>query len=137
MREWLLRMSVACSLALAAGAVTTGCGGSDDDDDDAPPAEEEATMTGTWNASYSTGVDFTLALTQEGDAFSGDYETEGGVQGTVAGTVSGNAVTMTITTEGGVVAEFDGSVNDARTSMGGDFTIVAGGGGNGTWSASK
>ena len=40
-------------------------------------------------------------------------------------------------TEGGVVAEFDGSVNDARTSMGGDFNIVAGGGGSGAWSATK
>ena len=138
--------------------VLVACGGGDDDDDEAaPPAEEaaegeddadaeeadtnevaEATMEGEWAGSYSTGVNFTLDLTQEGDALGGTYLTESGISGTVAGSISGNAVDMTITAGAGpTVAEFDGSVNDARTSMGGGFTIIAGGGGSGTWSATK
>lgn len=139
MKPWLARgfllMALPClPLALVA------CDGDSDNDDD-PPADTnavaEASMTGTWNGDYSTGVSFTFALTQEGDAVSGDYATEGGVEGTVSGTVSGNAVDLTVVTTGGVTAEFDGSVNDERTSMGGDFEIVAGGGGSGTWSATK
>jgi hypothetical protein len=134
--------------------VLVACGGGDDDDDEAPPAAEEAadeaddaedtnevaeaTMAGEWAGSFSTGVNFTLNLTQEDDMLGGTYATDGGVNGTVAGTVTGNAVAMTITAgDTPVVSEFEGTVNDGRTSMGGDFNIVAGGGGNGTWSATK
>lgn len=127
------------------------CSGGDDDDDPAPVEEAEdgeeaadtnevaeATMAGEWSGSYSTGVNFTLNLTQEGDALGGTYATDGGINGTVTGTIADNAVTMTITAGAApVVAEFDGSVNDERTAMGGNFTIVAGGGGSGTWSATK
>jgi len=155
MQRWFARLFLMLALPFVP-LVLVACGGGDDDDDEAaPPAEEaaegeddaeeadtnevaEASMEGEWAGSYSTGVNFTLNLTQEGDALGGTYLTESGISGTVAGSISGNAVDMTITAgPGPTVAEFDGSVNDARTSMGGGFTIIAGGGGSGTWSATK
>jgi len=155
MQRWFARLFLMFALPFVP-LVLVACGGGDDDDDEAaPPAEEaadgegdaeeadtnvvaEATMEGEWAGSFSTGVNFTLDLTQEGDALGGTYLTESGISGTVAGSISGNAVSMTITAgPGPTVAEFTGSVNDARTSMGGGFTIIAGGGGSGTWSATK
>jgi len=156
MQRWFARLFLMLALPFVP-FVLVACGGDDDDDDAPPPAEEaadeaaddaedaedtnevaEVTMAGEWSGSFSTGVNFTLNLTQEEDTLGGTYATDGGVNGTVAGTVTGNAVAMTITAgDTPVVAEFEGSVNDGRTSMGGDFTIIAGGGGSGTWSANK
>ncbi len=132
--------------------VLVACSGGDDDDDPAPAAEastngvdeadgeaEEApapTMTGTWSGTFGTGVAFAMNLTQTGDAITGTYST-GALGGNVAGTISGNALTMTVTIPGGATSEWTGAANDARTSMNGSFTIVAGGGGSGTWSATK
>ncbi len=130
------------------------CGGSDDDDDPAPAAEaastnatdeadgeaeEEApapTMTGVWSGTFGTGVAFAMDLTQTGDAITGTYST-GALGGNVSGSISGNALNMTVTVPGGATSEWTGAANDARTSMNGSFTIVAGGGGSGTWSATK
>lgn len=120
------------------------CGGGGGDDTDEAESDDEAggtnavTMTGTWNGSFSTGVDFVLGLTQDGADLTGSYDTETGANGSLFGTVSGNSVTFTVNTEDPVsTAQFSGSVNDARTAMGGSFTIIAGGGGSGTWSATK
>lgn len=134
------------SLTLVALAgFMVGCGGGgggddakDEDEDDAAGGTNAVTMTGTWNGSFSTGVEFVLGLTQTGDDLTGSYDTETGSNGSLFGTVSGNAVTLTVDTEDPVsTAQFSGSVNDARTAMGGSFTIIAGGGGSGTWSATK
>ncbi len=133
--------------------VLVACGGGDDDDEAAPAAEaastndmdeadgeaEEApapTMTGVWSGTFGTGVAFAMNLTQTGDAITGTYST-GALGGNVAGTISGNALTMTVTVPGGSTSEWTGAANDARTYMNGSFTIVAGGGGSGTWSATK
>lgn len=133
----------------------TACGGGSDDDDPAPaPAAEEAdpadgadaeeadaeepapTMTGNWIGEFGTGVAFSLALVQTDDALTGTYAT-GSFDGTVTGTVSGNDVEMTVVVAGGPTSKFTGTVNEDRTSMNGNFNIIAGGGGNGTWSATK
>lgn len=102
-------------------------------------AEEEAsapTMTGVWSGTFGTGVAFAMDLTQTGDAITGTYST-GALGGNVSGSISGNALNMTVTVPGGATSEWTGAANDTRTSMNGSFTIVAGGGGSGTWSATK
>jgi len=168
MKKFLFPPLMLLCLLLALPAVTGCGGGSDDDDDaEAAEAADDAagddaaadagdgaaddgaaddgddeaatpTMTGLWSGSFNTGVDFTLNLTQTGDALTGDYANENGATGGVAGTITGNEVELTITVVAPpVTSEFDGTVNDARTSMGGTYTIVAGGGGNGTWQVTK
>jgi hypothetical protein len=130
------------------------CGSSDDDDDapapaatnavdeadgDADESNDEApapTMTGKWNGTFDSGVVFTMDLNQSGDVITGTYKT-GAMNGTVSGSIVGNALTMTVSVVGGATAQLTGAPNDARTSMNGNFNIVAGGGGNGTWSATK
>jgi len=98
----------------------------------------EASMTGNWRGSFSTGVDFVMALTQSGEDLTGSYDSSQGGQGTVFGTVSGNSVVMTVDSSGSDLTEqFTGTVNDHRTQMGGSYTIIDGGSGSGTWSASK
>ncbi|HMP75321.1 MAG TPA: hypothetical protein PKE12_03395 [Kiritimatiellia bacterium] len=131
------------SLLSAVLVLSLGCSGSSsdssDDDSDGGGGGGGASISGKWSGSYSTGVEFTLDLTQSGDSFVGSYATGESTLGTVTGTVSTNAMEMTITTTEAppVAAQFTGSINDQRTAMGGTFTIVSGGGGNGTWSASK
>lgn len=142
-RLCLLLMLSMLPLALMA------CGGSDDDDDEPAPAatnavdeadgeaDDEApapTMTGKWNGSFDSGVTFTMDLNQAGDVITGTYKT-GAMNGTVSGSVVGNALNMTISVVGGATAQFTGAANDARTAMNGNFTILTGGGGSGTWSA--
>lgn len=133
----------------------TACGGGGDDDDPAPaPAAEEAdpadgadaeeadaeeaapTMTGNWIGEFGTGVAFSMALVQTGDALTGTYAT-GSFDGTITGSITGNSVEMTVVIASGPTSKYTGAVNDARTSMNGNFTIIAGGGGSGTWSATK
>jgi len=145
LRLILMLLLPAIPLALVA------CGGSSDDDDEAAPAAEtndveeadgeaeEApapTMTGNWVGEFGTGVAFSMSLTQSGDALTGSYKT-GAFDGSVSGSISGNSVSMTVTVPAGPTSEWSGSVNEERTSMSGSFNIVAGGGGSGTWSASK
>ncbi len=123
-----------------------GCGSNSDDtpaaEDEAAAssaaAEEtaEATLTGNWIGEFGTGIAFSMGLTQTGDAVTGTYAT-GAFDGTVSGTITGNAVELTVAIPGGATSIFSGSVNDARTTMSGTFNIVAGGGGSGTWSATK
>lgn len=145
----LLLASLPLSLAACGG------GGGDDDDEAAPAAEEAmgeeegagdeeaeeadasaASMTGNWVGEFGTGVAFSMTLTQTGDGLTGNYKT-GSFDGSVSGSVSGNDVDMTVTIPGGPTSVFTGTVNEQRTSMVGEFTIVAGGGGSGTWSATK
>jgi hypothetical protein len=145
MRLLLMLLLPVLPLALVA------CGGSDDDDDAPAPAstnevdeadgeaDDEApapTMTGVWSGTFGTGVAFAMELNQTGDAITGVYST-GALGGNVTGSISGNALNLTVTIPGGATSEWTGAANDARTSMNGDFTIVAGGGGSGTWSATK
>jgi hypothetical protein len=131
-------------LLSAVAMLTMGCSDSDSDSDSSDGDSDDggtssASISGFWSGSYSTGADFTLDLTQSDDSFVGSYATGASTLGTVSGTINSNAVEMTITTADAapVTAQFEGSINDQRTSMGGTFTIVSGGGGNGTWSASK
>jgi len=116
----------------------TGCGSDSDDDDDAGGDADVPTMTGQWVGSFSTGVGFTMDLSQDGDAITGTYVEDGGSTGSVSGSVSGNEIAMAVSVVlPPAAADFTGSVNDGRTSMGGGFMIVDGGGGSGTWSATK
>lgn len=151
MKTWLQRW-VLMLMVPAISLVLTACGGGSDDDDEAPAPAASSTnttdgagtsapapapsMTGNWVGEFGTGVAFSMALTQTGDAISGDYKT-GAVDGSVSGTLSGNSITMTVTIPAGATSEWSGNVNEARTQMSGSFNIVAGGGGSGTWSATK
>lgn len=115
-----------------------GCGSDSDDDDDAGGAADVPTMTGQWVGSFSTGVGFTMDLSQDGDAITGTYVEDGGSTGSVSGSMSGNEIAMAVSVVfPPAAADFTGSVNDGRTSMGGGFMIIDGGGGSGTWSATK
>ena len=150
MKSMLMRLCLLILLPLLPLPLVA-CGGSDDDDDAPAPTSTNAvdeadgegddeapapTMTGKWNGSFDSGVTFTMDLNQAGDVITGTYKT-GAMSGTVSGSIVGNALNMTISVMGGATAQFTGAANDARTSMNGNFNIVAGGGGNGTWSATK
>lgn len=135
--KWMPVLVLMSALAVFATACSDSSSDSSDGDSD-DGGSSGASISGKWNGSFSTGVEFTLDLTQSDDAFVGSYAT-GDLEtlGTVTGTINSNAVEMTITTDDAVTAQFAGSINDQRNAMGGAFTIVSGGGGNGTWSASK
>jgi hypothetical protein len=77
-----------------------------------------------------------MGISQNGDSLTGTYQGTGGVNGDMTGSINGDAVKMT-TAAGGVTAEWEGHANSARTSISGTFTIVAGGGGGGTWTLNK
>lgn len=155
MTSWLVRLLLMLILPLLPmGLAACGGGGGDDDDEAAPAAEEAvgeeegsgdgaegadasaASMTGNWVGEFGTGAAFSMTLTQTGDGLTGNYKT-GSFDGSVSGSVSGNDVDMTVSIPGGATSVFTGTVNEQRTSMVGEFTIVAGGGGSGTWSATK
>lgn len=130
MREWIKYALVVLMLGcLVACDDDDGGGGGGDGD--------AATVTGTWSGTFSgSGSPFTLSISQSGDAVTGNYS-EGGINGTVSGSVSGNSIQMTITLESGSVGLFSGNLNEDRTSMNGTFSIISGGGGGGSWSATK
>jgi len=135
--------SMIAMLMMTMAVLVTGCdGGGSDDPDPAPPAGDSPapSMTGSWNGTFGTGASFAFSLVQSGDAITGGYTSSGGSPGTFTGSISGNNVSFTTTVPAGggnVTAQWSGTVNAERTSMSGTFTIVAGGGGNGTWSATK
>jgi hypothetical protein len=115
-----------------------GCGSDNDDDDDSGGDADVPTMTGQWIGSYSTGVGFTLDLSQDGDAITGIYVVDGGSTGSVSGSLSGNEIALAVSVVAPpAAADLTGAVNEDRTSMGGSFMIIDGGGGSGTWSATK
>jgi len=128
MKVWLKLVVV---LVLAGFSVSCN-----DDGGDGGGADAALLVNGGWSGTYGSGVAFSMTLMQSGDTVTGSY-LSAGIGGSISGMVNGNYVGMTITLENGVIAEFDGNVNDARTSMSGSFAIIAGGGGNGTWSANR
>ena len=140
---FLRRIVLGLMLAsLPLGLAACGGGGGDDDEEAAPAAEEalgeeaDAGDDAEEAGEFGTGVAFSMTLTQTGDGLTGNYKT-GSFDGSVSGSVSGNDVDMTVSIPGGPTSVFTGTVNEQRTSMVGEFTIVAGGGGSGTWSANK
>lgn len=145
MKKFLMPALLTLSMVLVLPLVTA-CGSDDDKDDDAPPADDAnndeeqpaPTMTGFWTGTFNSGVGLTLDLTETGDMLTGDYANENGATGSASGTIEGNEVSLTVNTVApATTALFQGTVNDARTSMGGNYTIIAGGGGGGTWQVSK
>lgn len=143
------RLRFALILFLAVPAICLmGCGSDDDDDSStstttngAAAADSSApTLTGSWDGEFGTSAEFALSIVQNGDALTGGYTSSAGSPGTLTGNIDGDDVEFTTTvvdTNGNVTAQWNGSANGARDSMSGTFTITAGGGGNGTWSASK
>lgn len=138
---WMRRLSCAIGLAVLAGC---NGGGSDDEpadaaDDgggDAPPASLSGSWLGTVTQGANPPANVSMSITQTGDSLAGTYNGTGGLSGPMTGSVSGTTVNMTTTT-GPVVAQWTGTVNADRTSMSGTFTIVAGGGGSGTWTLNQ
>ena len=142
--RWFSKLAL-YSLCLMLAFGTLGCfssssSSSSEDENGSEGAEApERTMSGNWNGTFATGDAFTLDLNQSGDTFTGTY-TQAANSGNVTGSVSDNSVSMTVTVTAGAVGavgEFSGTVNDERTAMSGSFTVVAGGGGSSTWSASR
>lgn len=100
----------------------TGCGGSDGDDDPAPAAgadgedgedgEDGAVVTntveatdnnvqiaGTWKGTRQNddgSSNFTMTLSQSGDALTGAYADGSGFEGTVTGSIDGDDIDLTI-----------------------------------------
>ncbi|MBP7274908.1 MAG: hypothetical protein KBA51_01750 [Kiritimatiellae bacterium] len=143
---WARMMACAVGLASIAGCDS---GGSDDGGtvDAADTAEDAgggaatpASLDGSWVGTIKQGANpaanVSMSITQTGDSLSGTFNGTGGFSGPMTGTLSGDSVSMTTTT-GPVVAQWNGTANTSRTSMSGNFTIVAGGGGSGTWALSK
>ena len=136
-----------CLVGAAVGFV--GCGGDSSSDDTTTTVTNTVTntveavpgpsATGTWGGQFATSVPFTMVLVQNGDAVTGSYASQG-FPGTVSGTVSGGNISLTVSVDTGgpaVVSQWAGTINDAMNSSSGNFTIIAGGGGNGNWSMSK
>ncbi len=120
-------------------AMMAGCGdGSDGDAGDG--GGTPASLDGSWGGTITQGGNppaaIGMGITQTGDAISGTYNGTGGTTGTMTGSVSGDTVNMT-TTVGAVVAQWTGTLNAEHTAMSGTFTIVAGGGGSGTWTLNQ
>lgn len=140
-----MRLSAAALLLLVCSALAVfslpGCDGDDDDDSTTvvvtnAPAGDGAVATGNWTGKFGTDVAFSMTLVQSGDAITGSYSS-GGFPGTVNGSVSGNDIELTVSVDTGapdpVVSEWDGTIDAERDDASGSFTIVSGGGGNGTW----
>lgn len=143
MKKLLLGLSLACLAAVL--SFSAGCNGGDDSDGGGAVTNvvtnaASATLSGSWIGTITqTGNppgNISMGISQNDDALTGTYQGTGGINGTMAGSITGNAVEMTIVA-GGVTTEWTGAANDARTTMSGTFTIVAGGGGNGTWALTK
>ena len=142
MRTLLPWFGLACLAAALTGL--PGCSGDSDDTStvvtNSVTNAASATLSGSWVGTIAQGGgvpgNISMGISQNGDTLTGTYQGTGGVIGTMAGTVDGNTVTMT-TTAGAVVAEWSGLANSDRDAMSGTFTIIAGGGGNGTWALVK
>ena len=128
----------AIGLALVAG----GCdGGSDSSSSDGggsgvTPTTLDGSWAGTITQSGNPPAGISMTVTQTGDLLAGTYNGTGGSSGAMTGSTSGSTVNMT-TTVGAVVSQWTGTLNADKTSMAGTFTIVAGGGGSGTWTLNQ
>lgn len=131
------------SFVAATFALVTGCNDSNEDADSSDGSSTNtttATLSGAWAGTITQGgnlpANVSMGISQNGDALTGNYQGSGGVNGTITGALSGDAVSIT-TQAGGVTAQWTGTANAGRTSMSGTFSIIAGGGGNGTWSLTR
>jgi hypothetical protein len=133
--------SVLAALALCA-ACNSGCGGGSDTsaspgDVNVTNVTPAATLSGSWNGTFSPGGAFTLHLTQSGDAITGTITIDSATVN-VTGNISGDTVTLT-----GSVGEntytLTGNANSSRNSMTGNYTaaVPVGPPESGTWSANK
>lgn len=143
MKKLLPGMVLACVAAVL--SFSAGCNGGDDSDGggavtNAVTNAASSTLSGSWIGTITqTGNppgNISMGISQNDDALTGTYQGTGGINGTMAGSIVGNTVEMTVVV-GTVTVEWTGAADDARTTMSGTFTIVAGGGGSGTWALIK
>ncbi len=134
MKNWNRSFAIRRTLCALGLTLLAGCGG--DSSDSADPASLGGSWVGTITQNGNPAANIGMIITQTGDALTGTFNGTGGTSGTMTGSISGDRVEMT-TTIGAVVAQWTGTLNDARTSMSGTFTIVAGGGGSGSWTLNQ
>ena len=138
-RSGMIRLTC-CAIGLA--MMAAGCfsssdsSSSDGDGSGTTPASLNGSWAGTITQTGNPPGAISMTITQTGDLLAGTYNGTGGSSGTMTGSTSGSTVNMT-TTVGAVVAQWTGTLNADHTSMSGTFTIVAGGGGSGTWALNQ